>query len=127
MALILFVDDDPMTLALLGKASAIIGHQALLSETGEEALRLAAEKIPDLIFMDMRLYDSDGLDVVRKLRSGKITRKIPVIVLSASQEADSAERSRLAGASTFVRKPIELKKLSDIIQKYVVLQPQFQP
>ena len=118
MRRILFVDDDPLTLALLAKAAEILGHQAILAHTGEEALRAAAEQAPDLIFVDHLLEDVDGLVVIRSLRAAPQTTSIPVVMLSAGQELDGKEAALAAGAAAFVQKPILLQALQEIICQF---------
>ena len=61
MARILFVDDDPHTLEILGKAVEVFGHQAIWASDGQAALRIASEQSPDIIFVDLSLPDIDGL------------------------------------------------------------------
>jgi CheY-like chemotaxis protein len=64
MAQILFVDDERDILSALQRAVEIFGHQALLTTSGEQAVRIAQEKVPDLIFIDMRLFDMAGTEVI---------------------------------------------------------------
>ena len=59
MARILFIDDDPFTLETLGKAVEVFGHEHLWAKNGQEALKIAAEQSPDIIFLDMNLPDMD--------------------------------------------------------------------
>jgi CheY-like chemotaxis protein len=86
MARVMFVDDDPLTLEVHKKAVEIFGHQAVLAFSGRDALTQAVKTTPDLILVDMRLSDMDGLSVVRKLGSDPATTSIPVVILSAGQE-----------------------------------------
>jgi CheY-like chemotaxis protein len=118
MARILFVDDDFQTLETLNKSVQIIGHQAFLASTGEEALALAGAEDLDLIMTDMMLPDMDGLTLVKKLRQSAETAPIPVVMLSASPEVDLAEVSKAAGANTFLNKPVRLQTLFDTIHQF---------
>jgi two-component system sensor histidine kinase/response regulator len=117
MALILFVDDDPLTLEVLKKAVEIFGHQAILAFSGKEALVKAASASPDLILVDMRLNDMDGLSVVSTLRANPVTASIPAVILSAGQELDALERAQAAGAMTYLHKPVQLQALLDLIDQ----------
>ncbi|HEX9028347.1 MAG TPA: response regulator [Anaerolineales bacterium] len=118
MARILFVDDDPYTLETLTKAVQIFGHQALLAGNGQDALVLAAEQSPDLIFLDMSLPDMDGIDLTGLLIAQESTAHIPVLILSAGPEADAGEQAKAAGARAYLSKPIRLQTLLDAIQEY---------
>ena|SRR3990170_884874 len=118
MAHILFVDDDPYTLQTLNKSVELFGHKAILAATGWEALKMAAEQLPDLIITDMMLPDMDGLKLIAQLSQDSTTAPIPVVMLSASPEVDIAKLSEVAGAREFLNKPVPLKTLLEIIQRY---------
>jgi len=118
MARLLFVDDDPFTLETLAKAAEVLGHEAILANTAQEALVAAAEQHPDLIFTDMRLPDTDGATLIGWLHRQEITARIPMFVLSASPAEDAVERSTAAGARAYLNKPIRLQTLLDIIQEF---------
>ena len=118
MATILFVDDDPFTLETLKKSVLLFGHEAVLANSGGEALTLAATRSPDLMMTDMRLPDMDGLTLVKYLQQDAATKDIAVVVLSASVEMDIAELARSAGAKDFLSKPVRLNILQEVIQRY---------
>jgi CheY-like chemotaxis protein len=118
MARILFVDDDPYTLLMLTKAVQVLGHQAIAASSSQEALALATEQIPDLIFTDMRLSDMEGTNLIRQFKDQKSTADIPMFILSASPSEDVVERAHAAGAIAYLDKPIRLHTLSNIIQEY---------
>jgi CheY-like chemotaxis protein len=118
MVRLLFVDDDPYTLETLAKAVNVLGHQALLASTGRDAYRLASEQLPDLIFTDMYLSDTDGLSLINLLQTQESLANIPMFILSASPAEDAAGRSQAAGARAYLNKPIRLQTLLDLIQEY---------
>ena len=120
MARVLFVDDDPYTLETLHKAVQVFGHEAILAGSGEDALQKVDEFLPDIIFIDMRLPDIDGLSVVSQISKGPNTAHIPIFMLSAGSELDAADNARAAGALEYLEKPIRLQALLDIIQKYAM-------
>jgi CheY-like chemotaxis protein len=118
MARLLFVDDDPYTLETLSKAAEVLGHQALIASSGKEAYKLATEQLPDMIFSDMRLSDTDGASLIDLLLSQESTADIPMFILSASPAEDAVDRSHAAGARAYLNKPIRLQTLLDLIQEY---------
>jgi CheY-like chemotaxis protein len=118
VARILFVDDDPMTLETLKRSVELFGHQSLQASSGEEAMQIARDHSPDLILTDMRLPDMDGLALVKAFKQDAATRAIPVVVLSASVEADVADLCRAVGADDFFHKPVRLQVLQDLIARY---------
>jgi len=118
MVRILFVDDDPHTLEILGKAVEVFGHQAIWASDGQAALRIASEQSPDIIFVDLSLPDIDGLALLAKLHQAPGLADTPLLVLSASPELDVAELATKAGARAYLNKPIRLQTLLDTIQTY---------
>ena len=118
MARVLFVDDDPQTLEILGKAVEVFGHHAIWASDGQAALRTAAEQSPDIIFVDLSLPDMDGLTLISQLGQSPGLADIPMLVLSASPELDVADLARQAGARAYLNKPIRLQTLLDTIQTY---------
>ncbi|MBL8408774.1 MAG: response regulator [Candidatus Accumulibacter sp.] len=106
MASILIVDDVPETLALLcGLLSPI--HQVRAVTSGRRALQAAAEQPqPDLILLDVMMPEMDGYEVIRRLLSNPATVDIPVIFVSALEQADEEERGLALGAVDYITKPI---------------------
>jgi CheY-like chemotaxis protein len=118
MTRVLFIDDDPFTLETLTRAAQLLGHQAMVAGTGEDATRLVKEEAPDVIFTDMQLPDTDGANLVGELRKLEITAHIPMYILSASPIVDAVERARAAGATAYLNKPIRLQTLLEILEKH---------
>lgn len=118
MTRVLFIDDDPFTLETLTRAAQLLGHHAMVAGTGKDATRLALEEAPDVIFTDMQLPDTDGASLVRELKNLEKTAHIPMYILSASPIVDAVERTRAAGATAYLNKPIRLQTLLDILEKH---------
>lgn len=104
-ARVLIVDDVASNLLIL---EAILGREydLLVSMTGEEALLIAAAKLPDLIVLDVRLPDLDGYEVCRRLKADGATRAIPVIFCTALDEVEDERRGFEVGAVDYVTKPL---------------------
>ncbi|MEA3350165.1 MAG: response regulator [Chloroflexota bacterium] len=117
MARVLFIDDDFFTLETYEKILSLYGHEALLSDSGREALKLARENSPDLIILDRQMPDTDGFTLLKKLRLDVATATTPIIMLTASHDTFS-ERAKAEGAQDFFSKPIRAKELIAIIEKY---------
>ena len=64
------------------------------------------------------LPDMDGVVLLKRLQEDESTASIPVVILSASPEVDLAELTRLAGADSFLSKPVRLQTLQDVIEHY---------
>lgn len=118
MAKILFVDDDPITLELMGRAASLLGHEPILAKSGEQAIQTALNDPPGLIFMDMMMPDLGGIEVLKLLHQNAKTSEIPVVILSAGASLDDAILSEKAGAREYLSKPVPLQVLMDTIKKY---------
>jgi two-component system, OmpR family, KDP operon response regulator KdpE len=107
-ARILLVDDEVSIQRAVGMLLESRGYHVDLAGTGEGALRLADERAPDLIVLDLGLPDVDGAEVCRRLRN---TSKTPIIVLSA--RATEAEKVKMLeiGADDYVTKPFGPEEL----------------
>jgi CheY-like chemotaxis protein len=118
MAHILFIDDDPVTLNMLCKAAGLDGHRTSSATSGADALTRVAENKPDLILVDWMMPDMDGISFIRALRETPESDPIPVIVLTAGFELDTAERAIEAGAQGYLNKPISMETLRKVIGEY---------
>jgi DNA-binding response OmpR family regulator len=116
---VLIVDDDP-TLRLLVKAT-LQDEQLTLEEaaTGEQALRLVYQINPDLVILDVSLPDMSGLHVCRRLRANPVTRRVPVIMLSAHGQPDDREQGLAAGADAYLGKPFSPLQLLQLCELYL--------
>jgi two-component system KDP operon response regulator KdpE len=106
--IIMVVDDEPQIHRFLGPALTASGYTPLRADTGEMALRLAAERTPDAILLDLGLPDLDGQEVLARLR--RFT-PAPVIILSARDDEAGKIQALDAGASDYVEKPFSLGEL----------------
>lgn len=104
---ILIVDDDHSQSEILAYSFDKQGYSTLTADNGADGMRLAHEEHPDLVLLDIRLPDMDGLSVCHQLNDAADTCDIPVIVLSAMERPDIIRRSRAAGSHYFLRKPYD--------------------
>jgi PAS domain S-box-containing protein len=104
---ILVVDDVLENRAMLLEEFATLGFVTAEACNGVEALEMAARFQPDLIVMDLTMPVMDGLEATRRLRSLPQGADLPIIATSASATTETEVRSREAGASAFVSKPIQ--------------------
>lgn len=120
MARILIVDDDWNNLETMGKACQFLGHKAELCDSGSLVSQLALKSQPDIIFLDMRMTDLDGIGVLHCLRNEVATQNIPVVFITAGQEEAESKMVKAAGAKEYLSKPVSLVTLQAVIQKYTV-------
>lgn len=101
---ILIVDDDPSNLSAL---SALLAphYEVLAAPSGERALRIAADALPDLILLDVLMPEMDGYQVLVRLRADASTYGIPVIFVTGMDSALDEEKGFTLGAVDYVTKP----------------------
>jgi two-component system, cell cycle response regulator DivK len=109
--LILIVEDNPKNLKLVRDSLQVTGYQTIDTETGEEGVRLARERRPALILMDIQLPGINGVEALRQLRADPMTSAIPVIAVTASVMTDDRTRIMAAGFDGFHGKPISVRQL----------------
>jgi DNA-binding response OmpR family regulator/DNA-binding CsgD family transcriptional regulator len=106
MKTLLVVDDVPANLSVLIDAASAAGYRVLLAESGERALKLAAKTTPDLILLDVMMPGLDGYAVSRRLKADPVLGEVPVIFLSALDDAADKVAGLEAGGLDYVTKPL---------------------
>ena len=115
-ATILIVDDSPENLMVLTELLSP-SYRVLAAQSGEKCLRIASGKTrPDLILMDMRMPQMDGLEATRRLR--ELGCKMPIVALTANAMAEDRARCLAQGMDDFLAKPISLMRLRECLQRY---------
>ncbi|HEY6961106.1 MAG TPA: response regulator [Gaiellaceae bacterium] len=113
---LLVADDDEDILALVQMRLARSGYDVVVARDGEEALRLAHERQPDLAVLDWMMPKASGIDVLRSLRAHADTTDIPVILLTARASSSDVEQGIAAGADDYIPKPFSPQELATRVQ-----------
>ncbi|MGI9383184.1 MAG: phosphate regulon transcriptional regulator PhoB [Methyloligellaceae bacterium] len=103
-------DEEPLALLLRYNLEAD-GFRVQVATDGEEAKVAIDEETPDLVVLDWMLPGVSGLELCRRLRSGKSTRNIPIIMLTARGEETDRVRGLATGADDYVVKPFSVPEL----------------
>jgi len=114
--IILVVDDDPDARLLLGQLIEDVGCRVVQAASGVEALRMARELLPAMIFLDLRLPKISGFDVLRILQTDELLKRTPVVIASV---VGSESRSVLAGAAAVLDKPLSKEQVIDVIHRFI--------
>jgi PAS domain S-box-containing protein len=118
---ILIVDDEPDALALLAGILTQEGYRVRPADSGKLALAAIAASAPDLILLDMRIGDMDGLEVCRRLKAQETIRDIPIMFISASAEPQERVEGLAMGAVDFVTKPFSRAELLARVRTHLEL------
>ncbi|HCE44328.1 MAG TPA: DNA-binding response regulator [Lentisphaeria bacterium] len=108
---IFVVDDEEDILELIRMNLEREGYKVTCIDAGEECVKKAREKIPDLVLLDLMLPGIDGLDVCKILKNDSKTRHIPIVMLTAKGEESDIVTGLELGADDYITKPFNLKVL----------------
>jgi two-component system, cell cycle response regulator DivK len=116
--LVLIVDDNERNRRLAGDVLRAAGLRTVEAESGGEGVALAAERLPDVILLDLELPDMHGIDVARELRNAARTARIPIVALSARRDLDEGDRLVASGFDGYLEKPIDVGEFPDRVRSY---------
>ena len=108
---ILVIEDERALAEILGANLEREGFEVLVAHDGQDGLRQAQLKLPDLIILDLMLPVMPGLEVCKQLRQGTRTRQIPIIMVTAKAEETDQLVGFALGADDYVTKPYSMKVL----------------
>ena len=117
MSVILIVEDNEKNMKLVRDVLQVKGYQTLEAGTGEDGLKVAREKKPDLILMDIQLPGMSGIEALKALRAAPETAAIPVVAITASVMQQDRQQVMSAGFDGFIDKPFNLRSLLDTVQQ----------
>ena len=115
--LILIIEDNEKNRKLARDVLQVKGYQTIESETAEEGLKLAAEKSPALVLMDIQLPGIDGITALKHLRADPKTKNIAVIAITASAMTHNRQTMLAEGFDGYQTKPISLKDFLDEVRR----------
>jgi len=118
----LVADDSTLNRRIIGDLLESVGARVIQATGGEEAVAFGAAHRPDVIFMDLRMPDLDGLEATRRLKASPATHEIPVIAVTASALGDAPRAAREAGCVDYLTKPIRAQALFGALRTHLGIQ-----
>jgi two-component system cell cycle response regulator DivK len=116
--LILIVEDNEMNLKLARDVLRFNDFRTVEATSGEDALLMAREHLPDLVLMDIALPGIDGVEAARQLRAAPETAAIPIVALTASVMDTDRARFVNAGFAGLIAKPINVLRFPEQVLAY---------
>lgn len=115
--LVLIVDDNEKNRRLAREVLRADGLRTIEAASGGAGIALAAERMPDVILLDIELPDLDGTEVVRELRKGR-TARIPVVAHSARPYVGDRDRLLDSGFVGYLEKPIDVSEFPEQVRSF---------
>lgn len=127
-AKIMIVDDNKVNLIVASELMKRFGFEATLIESGSEAINRIEERLVeyDIIFMDHMMPFMDGVEATKKIRDidTEYAKEVPIVALTANAIKGVEKQFRAAGMNDYLSKPIHMKQLNEILQKWIPLEKQ---
>jgi len=116
MSVILIVEDNEKNLKLVRDVLQVKGYATIEAVNAEDGVRLAGERKPDLILMDIQLPGINGIEALRVLRANPETAAIPAVAVTASVMQQDRKHITEAGFEGYLGKPLNLKEFLDTVR-----------
>jgi len=113
--LILIVEDNERNRKLVRDVLGFKGYATLEAGNAEDGIRMAQQRRPDLILLDIQLPGIDGIEALSRLRCDPLTQAIPVIAVTASAMTQDRDRLMAAGFDDYQRKPIDVRQFVELV------------
>ena len=123
MNLILIVEDNERNMKLLRDVLQATGYETVEAENAEDGVRIAAERKPDLVLMDIQLPGMSGIDALRVLRADPQTEAIPVVAVTASVMQQDRKQFTEAGFDGYIGKPINVRNFLQTVKEMLAATP----
>ncbi|HEX7051546.1 MAG TPA: response regulator [Longimicrobiales bacterium] len=116
---VLLVEDNEDNLVVYRTILKHVGYDVIEARDGEEGVRCAHQKHPDLILMDISIPKIDGWEATRRLKSAEDTRDIPIIALTAHALDEDREKALRTGCDGYLAKPVEPRRVVEEVQRFL--------
>jgi CheY-like chemotaxis protein len=119
-ARILYVEDDPASVALVRRVLENEGCQVVSVSDGLSAIEIAKREMPDMILMDINISGLDGYEVTTRLRSIQQMQEVPIVAVTAATLKGDRERALIAGCNGYIPKPIDVDRFADQLCSFLL-------
>jgi CheY-like chemotaxis protein len=116
---VLLAEDNDENIVVMQEYITRHGYEVVPVKTGTGAVAAAAELHPAIILMDIQMPEMDGLDAIARIRAMPALDSIPIIALTALAMPGDRERCLAAGANDYLSKPIGLRELIRVIERFL--------
>lgn len=115
---VLLIDDDVLSLEVIGAALEARGHKVVTVSDPELAIDVATELNPDFVVIDIVMPKKSGLELCHEFKTNPRTRQLPIMFLSSSEDPGHIIASLHLGCVDFLQKPMRAEDLDAVIRKH---------
>ncbi len=115
MSYVLVVDDNTVMAEALADMVRVLDWPAQVAQGPRAALQALQRAQPALILLDLRMHGIDGIEVLKYIKRDPMYGQIPVVFVTAEDDPDVEEKTRAAGASDYLVKPVEVDRLEALL------------
>ncbi|PTX91816.1 hypothetical protein DB354_16135 [Opitutus sp. ER46] len=119
----LVAEDNVINQIVLGRMLAALGCSAEYADTGAQAVTLVTERHYDIVFMDIRLPELDGIEATRQIRARRPDGSPPIIAVTANNSPDDRSDCLAAGMNDYLQKPVRIGELLATIDRWIAVRP----
>jgi len=112
------VDDNDKNRNLARDVLRAAGLRTIEASSGREGIAFARDRLPDVVLLDLRLPDIDGMDVARELKNTARTGAIPVVALTAVLADHGDEWLSVGGFAGYIEKPIDIREFPGRVRRF---------
>ncbi len=112
---ILIADDDTEMLEILSAMLEEEGYAIIRAENGQEAVDLARKELPALVMLDIHMPKMDGLTACKEIKSDKVTKGVPVVMLTVEGSINEIQQAISYGAKTYITKPSSKAEILKVV------------
>jgi len=117
MKTVLLTDDNPDIVELVKLILAGSGYNLVIANDGVEAVNICLSQTPDLVLMDLKMPNMDGIAATRSLREKGFSN--PIVVLTSSESADDRQMAEQAGCDGYIVKTLEMKAVESTLDRFL--------
>ena len=116
---VLVVDDSLSNRKALSITAEQLGYQTIMASDGEEAMKLMAKKMPDVILSDLEMPRMNGLELAQAIRAWPEAQHIPIVMITSRATSKHRQQAQLAGVNSYIVKPVDRDTLQNQLKKWL--------
>lgn len=121
---VLCIEDNKTNMLLVSRIVEAEGYELVRAEDGPTALRVLENLVPDIILLDVNIPGIHGLDLARMIKEDERLAQVPLIATTANVLVGDKERCLEAGCDEYLPKPLDIRRLRQVMRDYVNTDPQ---